>query len=130
MDVHTICLIGGTTLYCVLAFYLLWNILFLSSSSCFNRSCDSYPLRRPSRSGRRGVLPEITTIGIKVYRLFSNTHQCPPPLQTKPQILFNHNGNLEITITKPKRDLLVGKRTINLAKFTEKNCNLKKPKPR
>ena len=26
MDAHTICLIGGITLDCVLAFYLLWNI--------------------------------------------------------------------------------------------------------
>jgi len=49
VDVHTICLIGGITLYCVLAFYLLWNIFF-SYSSYLSR------LRRPSRSGRGGVL--------------------------------------------------------------------------
>jgi len=38
MDVHMICLIGGTTLYCVLTFYLLWNIFFFSSR-CLSRSC-------------------------------------------------------------------------------------------
>ena len=44
------------TLYCVLAFYLLLNIFFFSSSSCLSRSCGSYPLRHPSRSGHEGVL--------------------------------------------------------------------------
>jgi len=39
VDVHTICLIAETTLYCVLAFYLLWNIFFFSSSCCLSRSC-------------------------------------------------------------------------------------------
>ena len=55
MDVHTICLIDESTLYYVLAFYLLWNIFFFSSR-CLSRSCDLFPLRRLSRSGREGVL--------------------------------------------------------------------------
>ena len=38
MNEHTICLISGTTLYCMLA-YLLWNIFFFSSSRFTNRSC-------------------------------------------------------------------------------------------
>jgi len=32
VNVYMICLIGETTLYCVLAFYLFWNIFFFSSS--------------------------------------------------------------------------------------------------
>ena len=60
MNVHTICLIGETTLYCVLSFYLLWNIFFFSSSSCLSRSC-----------GVASVPP--TTIGIRTYRLFPYT---------------------------------------------------------
>jgi len=57
LDVNTIYLIGKTTLYCVLAFYLLWNIFFFSSSRYFSRSCDSFPLCRLSRSDCGGVLP-------------------------------------------------------------------------
>jgi len=72
VDVHTICLIGGITLYCVLAFYLLWNIFFFSSSSCLSRSCGSYPLRRPSRSGRGDVLFKSQQFGIRAYILFPN----------------------------------------------------------
>jgi len=53
VDVH-ICLIGGIMLYCVLAFYLLWNIFF-SSSCCLCRSCDLFSLRRSSRSGCGGA---------------------------------------------------------------------------
>ena len=54
VDVHTTCLIGGTTLYFMLAFYLLWNIFFFSSSRCLSRSYGSYPLYRLSRSSRGG----------------------------------------------------------------------------
>jgi len=56
VDVRTICLIDGTTLYCMLTFYLLWNIFF-SSSRCPNRSCDLFSLCRLSRFSRGGVLP-------------------------------------------------------------------------
>ena len=57
MDVHTICLISETMLYCVLAFYQLWNIFLFSFSSCLSRSCGSYPLRGPNRSDCTGILP-------------------------------------------------------------------------
>jgi len=44
-------LIGEITLYCVLTFYLLWNIFFFFSSSCLSRSYDLFSLCQPSRSG-------------------------------------------------------------------------------
>jgi len=60
MDVHTICLIGETMLYCVLIFYLFWNTFFFSSSRWINRSCSLFLLCHPSRSSRGGV-SEFTT---------------------------------------------------------------------
>ena len=68
MDIHTICLIGGITLYCVLAFHLLW----ISSSSLLQVA-----LVDPVVHIRYAALvdpvvgassPEITTIGIRAYR--------------------------------------------------------------
>jgi len=47
-------LIGGITLYCVLAF-LLRNIFFFYSSRCPSKSWCCFPLRCPSRSGHGGV---------------------------------------------------------------------------
>ena len=72
MDVHTICLIGGTILYCVLAFYLLQNIFFFSSSRYLSRLCGLFPLRHPSRSGCGGVLPWIHNNWYLAYILFPN----------------------------------------------------------
>jgi len=51
VNVHTIYLIGGTTLYCVLSLYTSG----ISSSHCPRRSCGLFPLCRLSRSDREGV---------------------------------------------------------------------------
>ena len=47
VDVHMICLIGETMLYCVFAFYLLWNIFFFSSFRCPNRLVVSFCCAAP-----------------------------------------------------------------------------------
>jgi len=70
VDVHTICLIGRTTLYCVLAFYLLWNIFF--SSSYLSRSCGLFPLRCLNRSGRGGDLPWNHNNWYQSIQIFTN----------------------------------------------------------
>ena len=53
MDVHTICLIGGTTLNCVLAFYSLEYLLLFFFSLLIDHLL--LPLRRPSDRCRRVV---------------------------------------------------------------------------
>jgi len=72
VDVHTICLIGGTTLYYVLAFYHFG----ISSSSLLQvalvdpmvRICCAAPVEPVVGTSS----PEITTNGIRAYRLFPN----------------------------------------------------------
>ena len=63
MDVHTICLIGGTTLYCLLAFYLLSSASLLHVALVDHLVC----FRCTSPVDLVVVIsPEFTTIGIRV----------------------------------------------------------------
>ena len=68
-DIHAICLIGGTTLYCLYAFYL-------SSSSLLQVALVDPVIRircvAPVNPVVGASSPEITTIGIRAYRLFTN----------------------------------------------------------
>jgi len=99
VDVNTICLIGGAILYCVLAFYLLWNIFF-SSSRCLSRSRGFFSLRRPSWSGRECV-HEFTTFGIRA-RLTWRSLRSSSIFKSSIVSLISADGRLGWTLSLPK----------------------------
>jgi len=73
VDVYTICLIGGTTLYCMLAFIyfgisssFLLQVALIDPVVHIRCVAPVDPVVGPSS-------PKITTIGIRVYILFPNT---------------------------------------------------------